>query len=158
MEPILRHAVRMIVLDPAPRILLLRYSLPRAPILWVPPGGGLEPGERHEDAAYRELREELDLKDCALGPWVWVREHVFPLRDQLIRQRERYYLCEVAPFEPPSATRAELAQEGVLELRWWTQEELRTTHGVLFAPRRLRELLEQLLAEGPPSEPIDAGV
>jgi ADP-ribose pyrophosphatase YjhB (NUDIX family) len=158
MEPILRHAVRMLVLDPARRILLLRYSLPNAPILWVPPGGGLEPGESHEDAAHRELQEELNLKDCILGPCVWMREHVFPLRDQLIRQRERYYLCEVAPFEPPPTTRAELAQEGVLEVRWWTQEELRALRDVLFAPRRLRELLEQLLAKGPPAEPIDTGV
>jgi hypothetical protein len=88
-----------------------------------------------------------------------VCEHIFPLRDQLIRQRERYYLCEVAPFEPPAATRAELALEGILELRWWTQEELRATHREqLFAPRSLPELLEQLLTGGPPLELIDAGV
>ena len=42
-------------------------------------------------------------------------------------------------------------------LRWWTVDELEQAEAT-FAPRRLAELLRSLLLEGPPPEPIDAGV
>ena len=158
MEPNRRDVARIIIMDPAHRILLLRYSLPEASILWAAPGGGVEPGESHEDAAHRELREELGLENCELGPCIWVREFIFYFRGQQFRQRERFYLCRTAPFEPPSEKRPELVQEGVLEVRWWTQDALRAASEMTFAPRQLRELLAQLIAEGPPRDPINTGL
>ena len=51
------------------------------------------------------------------------------------------------------------ARRAVHELRWWTPDELTAAaDGVLFAPRRLPELLADLLAAGAPPEPIDVGV
>jgi hypothetical protein len=43
------------------------------------------------------------------------------------------------------------------EHRWWSSEEIAASNE-RFAPRRLAELLKQLLAEGPPPEPIDVGI
>ncbi len=40
-----------------------------------------------------------------------------------------------------------------MEVRWWTPEEL-VTADAEFAPRRLPALLQELLAEGPPPEPL----
>ncbi|MFE1956552.1 NUDIX domain-containing protein [Streptomyces sp. NPDC059479] len=56
-SPQLREAARVIVLDPENRVLLLSYA--ENGDFWATPGGSLEPGETHREAALRELREEL---------------------------------------------------------------------------------------------------
>ncbi|HYT51991.1 MAG TPA: hypothetical protein VEL10_07290 [Gaiellaceae bacterium] len=62
------------------------------------------------------------------------------------------------PFEPaPEWTAAQLAAEGIAEQRWWTLDEFEAP-GTVFAPRRLSELLRDLLWDGPPPEPVDVGV
>ncbi|MFK3983924.1 NUDIX domain-containing protein [Micromonospora sp. NPDC050397] len=59
MEPTYRPAVRVICLDAAERVLLLRWRDPYdGALLWEPPGGGVESGETPFDAARRELAEE----------------------------------------------------------------------------------------------------
>jgi 8-oxo-dGTP pyrophosphatase MutT (NUDIX family) len=146
------------VLDPAGRILLVRFGFP-AQTLWATPGGGLEPGETHEAALVRELSEETGLDVAEPGPWIWSRTHVFPFLDgSADGQEERYYLVRTRAFEPaPRFTADQLASEYVTGIRWWTPAELAAS-GELFAPRRLPELLAALLRDGPPAEPVDVGV
>lgn len=156
--PRLRPAVRAIVLDPADRILLVRFSFPGRTV-WACPGGGIEDGETGEAAIRRELDEEAGMADFEVGPCVWVREHVIPLfGGRWDGQAERFYLVRARAFEPrPRLTAEELAAEYVTAVRWWTAEELGTAAG-LFAPRRLPVLLRNLLRDGPGSVPIDVGV
>jgi G:T/U-mismatch repair DNA glycosylase/ADP-ribose pyrophosphatase YjhB (NUDIX family) len=152
----MRDAVRALVLDPADRILLVRFQDARA-TWWAAPGGGLEPGETDEHALQRELAEECGLHEYELGPQVWTREHWFNGPILYAGQAERYYLVRTPAFEPvPELTTEQLAAEGVVELRWWSPAELAATDA-LFAPRRLPELLRQLTADVP-SGPIDVGV
>ena len=42
-------------------------------------------------------------------------------------------------------------------IRWWTLDELERAEEV-FAPRRLPELVRDLVVDGPPASPIDVGV
>jgi hypothetical protein len=72
-----------------------------------------------------------------------------------MRQIERYYVVRVESVEV--APQLDLAAENVHETRWWTLGELEASVEE-FAPRRLARLLRDLLAGGPPAEPIDAGV
>jgi double-stranded uracil-DNA glycosylase len=148
----LRRAVRAVVLDPAGRTVLMRYT----DGVWAMPGGGAERGEPDEDVLRRELSEELGLDDYELGPCVWTRDHWFPeIGERWGGQSERIYLVRSEPFDP--APRLDLALEHVDEVRWWTLDELAVA-GEEFAPRRLPALLRDLLASGPPPEPLDVGV
>jgi ADP-ribose pyrophosphatase YjhB (NUDIX family) len=154
----LRQAARAVVLDPADRILLVRFQFP-ARTVWATPGGGIDHGETHEQAIVRELAEEAGLEEVELGPWIWTRTHVFPFESgRWDGQQERYVLVRTPAFEPaPRFTPDELAAEFVTAVRWWTQAELAAAEA-LFAPRRLPELVAALLRDGPPGEPVDAGV
>ena len=148
----LRPAVRAVVLDPDDRTVLMRY----VDDVWAVPGGGIDPGEADEEVLARELAEELGLDDYALGPCVWWREHWFPeLGEKWGGQAERIYLVRSGRFEP--APRLDLTAENVVEVRWWTLDELLASDAE-FAPRRLAILLRDLLATGPPAEPEDVGV
>ena len=154
----LREAARAVLFDPDDRILLVRFEFPRAAV-WATPGGGLDPGETHEQAIVRELAEEVGLDEVELGPWIWTREHVIPFLDgNWDGQVERYVLVRTHRFEPvPRFTPEQLAAEYVTGLRWWTVAELAASEE-LFAPRRLPELVAALVRDGPPGEPIDVGV
>ncbi len=149
----LRDAVRAVVLDRAGRTLLARFELEHGPAFWASPGGGLLPGESDADALARELAEECGLRRFEPGPLVWVREHWFPEMPGWAGQRERHYLVRCDAFEP--APELDLTAEHVHELRWFGLDEL---EGVETAPRRLRGLLAELGAHGPPARPLEAGV
>ena len=153
----LREAVRALVLDPADRILLVRFDWPDKSV-WAPPGGGLENGETHAEAIRRELAEECGLREFRLGPCAWIREHWFADMPGWGGQRERIHLVRTATFEPiPEWSRADLAAEGIGAMRWWTLPELASSRE-LFAPRRLPQLCRELIERGAPAEPIDVGV
>jgi 8-oxo-dGTP pyrophosphatase MutT (NUDIX family)/G:T/U-mismatch repair DNA glycosylase len=151
----LRAAVRALVLDPAGRVLMVRFE-DNFGTWWSTPGGGIEPGESDEDALARELAEEAGLRDYELGPVIWTREHRLVDITSFGGQRERHYLIRVEPFDPvPALGAAGLVAEGVHDVRWFTVDELET---VITGPRRLAALVRDLLEHGPPLEPIDAGV
>jgi G:T/U-mismatch repair DNA glycosylase/ADP-ribose pyrophosphatase YjhB (NUDIX family) len=153
----LRPAVRALVVDPADRVLLVRFEWPDKTV-WAPPGGGIEPDETPVEAIARELAEECGLRDFELGPCIWTRDHWFAEMAGWGGQSERIHLVRTEAFEPaPEWTAEQLATEGIAGQRWWTPKELEAP-GTIFAPRRLPELLRDLLRDGPPPEPVDVGV
>jgi ADP-ribose pyrophosphatase YjhB (NUDIX family) len=153
----LRLAARAIVLDPDDRVLLVHWINEDNDVdVWLTPGGGLDEGEDVDDGLRRELREEAGLEGFEAGPTIWTRTHTFPWYGRTIEQRETFSLVRAPRFEPLPEAGA-LEAEGVTEVRWWTLDELEASSGT-FAPRRLPELLRDLLGNGEPEEPIDVGV
>ncbi len=106
------------------------------------------------------MREETGLVGAEIGPAVWTRLHIVPfIGGQWDGQQERYHVVRTPAFTPvPRHSWEQLNAEYVFELRWWALRELEEAAEVLFAPRRLPELVRMLLREGPPLEPFDAGV
>jgi 8-oxo-dGTP pyrophosphatase MutT (NUDIX family) len=149
-----RHAARVVLLDPSGRILLQEFRPDAGGTCWITPGGGLDPGETHEEAAIRELREEVG-HSAALGPCVWTRLSEFSFRGVEYRQSERFFLARTDPFEPDHSGWDPIEVEVIVGHRWWTVAELEAARGVAFFPRRMAELLRPLLRGVVPVEPID---
>jgi double-stranded uracil-DNA glycosylase len=151
----LRTGVRALVLDESGRALLVRFE-DTFGTWWSTPGGGVESGESDELALRRELAEEIGLHEYELGPLIWTRRHWFVNPRRWAGQDERHYLVRVESFEPkPAFTHEQLVAEGVHEQRWFTTDEMRQ---IVTGPRRLAQLVEDLVLNGPPPVPIDAGV
>ena len=138
-----RTGVRAVVLDPADRILLVRFEDVMGS-WWATPGGGVDPGE--SDA------ETPDPRAAGRGRPARLRARPRPLGCESTgtsslgasaASAERYYLVRTDAFEiAPSFSEAELAAEGVHEARWFTLDEL---DGVITGPRRLPELIRDVL-------------
>jgi len=125
--------------------------------VWIMPGGGLEPGESHEAAALREIREEVGHHAAELGPWIWTREHEFVFRGRRYHQRERFFLARCEPFEVDESGLDALELEVVKGHRWWTAGEIRAASDAVFAPRQLADLIDALLGGEVPAEPVLVG-
>lgn len=151
--------MRALIVDPDDEVLLARFVFPNGVEVWALPGGGVEDGERHEAALRRELHEELGLTDVEIGPHVWNREHIVPMRTGHDGQRDRVHLVRTGRFEPlPTIGWDAMRDEYVFDLRWWTADEIEARPDLRFVPRRLAAHFDRLLAEGPPATPIDVGV
>jgi epoxide hydrolase-like predicted phosphatase len=154
-----RRAVRALMMTPENEVLLMCAQEPASGRqVWYAPGGGREGDEEPEACLRRELAEETGRGDFEIGPAIWTREHTFDWAGRVMAQMETYHLIETERFDPvmednPSQVEAEAFQE----FRWWTAQQVRDSDE-LFAPRRLAELLEDLIAGGPPAELIVTGV
>lgn len=150
-----RHTARLIVLDAAGRVLLFRVHLPSGRTFWITPGGRLEPGERAEDAAQRELVEETGLHILSIGPQLWLQEQVLDVGDGEEWLRERYFLVMAGASGQTldHARRTEEEAAVLREDRWWSLDELRQTAETVF-PLDLAPLLEPVLAGQIPATPV----
>jgi 8-oxo-dGTP pyrophosphatase MutT (NUDIX family) len=150
-----RQAVRVLLLDEADRVLLVRFW-DGDHSWWCAPGGGIEAGETDQAAAARELREELGDAPIELGPCIWTRRHIGVFRGQAFDQRERIYLGRVTAFDP-NPTPGAFSEHEPEDIRWWTTDQLASADAE-FSPRRLPTLVRRLLEDGPPSKPVDVGI
>ncbi|MDQ3910219.1 MAG: NUDIX domain-containing protein [Actinomycetota bacterium] len=153
--PTVRRAARVILLDENERVLLAKFEY-GGKRWWAAPGGGLEDGETHEQAARREIAEETGHVLGLLGPWVRTREHVFRFEGRLYRQVERYFVAHVPAFDPLSRELGAEAAKAFSGLRWWTPAELEEAEET-FAPIDLPTLVRMLVEGGPPEQPIEVG-
>ena len=158
--PIRRRAVRVILVRPDERILLICGEDPATGRrVWVMPGGGIEDDETIHEAAARELHEEtgIELEASELAGPVWTREHEFSWDSRAYAYEEWFVVARLAtnpvvvPF--PGTPRE---ADGMVAMEWASATELLDWPDVT-APRRLPELLPAILAGELPSEPIPTG-
>jgi uncharacterized protein YodC (DUF2158 family) len=90
-----------------------------------------------------------------MGPPVWRRRIVTRrLNARWAGQDEMVYLVPCHHFDiAPAMTVEELADEGLVEHRWWSVAELAATADDL-RPAHLATMVEQILEHGAPAEPL----
>lgn len=153
-----RKSSRIVVLDPAGAVLLVRYhdstpanpSQPERLTYWVPPGGGVDEGESFERAALRELEEETGIELSEIGPHIWSRELQLMHHGELKKYVERYF---VAWADSPPVLRNRTGEK-IEAIRWWTLDELRASSDT-FLPEGFVALVARLIAGEVPSAPFD---
>jgi len=143
-EPTPRKAGRVLVIDPAGRVLLLQGFDPAKPssLHWVTIGGGLDDGEGTAQAAARELWEESGIDATAdelIGP-VWQRTTEFSFAGMRYRQDEDFYILRVGEVQVSLANLDPIERATITSYRWWSREELTATTEAYF-PAELPELM-----------------
>lgn len=158
-----RHTARLLVLDPSRRLLLIRYqsdrdvdaARPGLRAFWFTPGGGLEPGENHEQAAARELMEETGLS-APIGPCVALRNAPITLFRRKAFTRERYFLVRSETDRIDTADLAATENDPVLDVRWWPLDALAAS-GEMVEPAAIVALARRIAIGEMPTAPVDLG-
>ena len=121
------------VFDPAGRVLLIRCVVMRADgefVFWLTPGGEIEAGETPEQAAVRELREELGLGLAVVAAYTEANqfEHQGEVRDNVDFVFTAWCAAEAPVLR--GVTPEEIAI--MKELRWWTTPEIEASVERIF--------------------------
>lgn len=140
-----RPSSRILVLDRDQRVLLFRFEHQKGPltgqVFWATPGGGVAEGESYEDAARRELFEEVGLTIEHAGQQIAKRTATFAMPSgEMVEADERYFLILVDHHVVSRQNWTDLEREVIAAHQWWSQSDLLDTSEQVW-PEDLGDML-----------------
>jgi 8-oxo-dGTP pyrophosphatase MutT (NUDIX family) len=155
--PIWRPTARLLVADPADRVLLFSAQDPGEERWWFTPGGGVHRGETLRGAAVRELSEETGFActEAGLGPVVATSASLWLAKQEgkLFLGAHSFFFLRVTHATLDTDGQEDLERSMITGHRWWSVAELRAATEVI-APLGLADLLERLLRGDIPASPV----
>jgi 8-oxo-dGTP pyrophosphatase MutT (NUDIX family) len=152
-----RSSARVVLLDEDDRLLMLKIHDPSAtrgpnPVpadFWLLVGGGVKPGESHEEAARREVCEETGIRDVSIGRCVWTQEKLVtnPM-GELELVLARFFVGRVATGSLIDFSGHEpLEASTITGYHWFSPDEILAREAKeTFLPPGLGRLLADILA------------
>jgi 8-oxo-dGTP pyrophosphatase MutT (NUDIX family) len=138
-----RPAARILLMDPAGRVLLFRFAAADRPPFWATPGGAVDPGESYHAAARRELIEETGI-DAEPGPEIFQRLVEFvTLEGVPVSADERYFLVRVDSADIDTTGHTELERRVMQHWQWFDRAAIAAHHELIY-PEDLAEILSGL--------------
>jgi 8-oxo-dGTP pyrophosphatase MutT (NUDIX family) len=130
-RPAHRRVSRIILIDDQDRILLMLTASPRlaTPVVrWITPGGGVDEGESHVEGAIRELFEETGLRVRDVGEPVHTISGSSTFNDGHVQTTyAEFFVVRTESFEITRENWLDYEHSEILDVRWWTLEELKNT-------------------------------
>ena len=142
---------RVLLVDPSDRILLIHERLEDGSTHWLTPGGGVEPGETTPEAAQREAWEEAGIR-VSIPPEsdpVLTTRRLWSWDGVEYDQIDEFFLARLPDdIAPRPAALTDVERQTLIEMRWWTLTELRSTDATLLPTNLGDVLVAALRAEG----------
>jgi 8-oxo-dGTP pyrophosphatase MutT (NUDIX family) len=133
-----RRAARVLVVDGAGRVLMLRGCDPADPArpYWFTVGGGLEPGESVAEAAVREIFEETGLRLSVdeVGSPVYDDVTEFPFDGRRYRQEQSWFLVRVPSLKVDLSGFDEIERATVTDVCWWSRQDFLVSPEPFYPP------------------------
>ncbi|MEV1173573.1 NUDIX domain-containing protein [Nonomuraea sp. NPDC049784] len=157
-EMIYRSTARVLLVDDVDRLLVYRGLLLQVEdpyYAWFTPGGAVDPGESLQQAAARELREELGyaVAPAVLGPVVAISSGTWSLGGETFSSVDSFFFLRVSGLEVDTSGMDDEERQVTDRFEWWTVTELRTAAETIV-PGGLAALMERLLRGNLPAQPV----
>jgi len=149
---VLRRTSRIVLVSPANRFLLMMTQAPDSSGFsrWITPGGGVDPGESHVEAAHRELFEETGQRLAIVPEPVWTYEFEvsWDQADHTHGYAEYFVAHSNEEFDPSSDFWTPEEHIDVTASKWWSLDDLRDTSDP-YEPVHLPDLFSRVLRDVP---------